>query len=82
MLLDLRLGRIPEDASGDGVARWALQRPRPIAPTQSTSDAVLYQAGYVVIVPMRADEHDRELLSRLLQQPKTLRQSLEPDRRK
>ena len=82
MLFDLRLGRIPDDASGDGVARWALQIPRPIAPTQSTSDAALYQEGYVVIVPMRADEHDRELLSRLLQQPETLSGWLAPDRRK
>jgi 5'-nucleotidase len=80
MLFDLRLGRIPDDASGDGVVRWALQVPRPIAP-QSTSDAALYQEGYVVIVPMRADEHDRELLSRLLQQPDTLSRWLEPERR-
>jgi 5'-nucleotidase len=81
MLFDLRLGRIPDEASGDGVVRWALQIPRPIAPTQSTSDAALYQAGYVVIVPMRADEHDRELLSRLLQHPETLPGMLEPERR-
>jgi 5'-nucleotidase len=81
MLFDLRLGRIPDEASGDGVARWALQIPRPIAPTQSTCDAALYQAGYVVIVPMRADEHDRELLSRLLERPETLSGWLEPARR-
>jgi 5'-nucleotidase len=81
MLFDLRLGRIPDDPSGDGMARWALQIPRPIAPTQSTSDAVLYQAGYVVIVPMRADEHDRELMSRLLQQPESLPGWLAPERR-
>ena len=81
MLFDLRLGRIPDDASGDSVAMWALQIPRPIAPTQSTSDAALYQEGYVVIVPMRADEHDRELLSRLVQHPETLPGWLEPERR-
>jgi 5'-nucleotidase len=81
MLFDLRLGRIPDEASGDGVARWALQIPRPIAPTRSTCDAALYQAGCVVIVPMRADEHDRELLSRLLERPETLSGWLEPARR-
>lgn len=81
MLFDLRLGRIPDEASGDGVARWALEIPRPIAPAQSTCDAALYQAGYVVIVPMRADEHDRELLSRLLERPETLSEWLESARR-
>jgi 5'-nucleotidase len=30
-----------------------------------TSDVALYNSGYIVIVPMKADEHDYELLSRL-----------------
>jgi broad specificity polyphosphatase/5'/3'-nucleotidase SurE len=29
------------------------------------SDVALYEAGYVVVVPMRADEHDDNLLSEL-----------------
>ncbi len=80
LLLDLRLGSVSEGAPGESMAMWALQRPRPIPPLQSTSDAALYQEGYVVIVPMRADEHDRELLSRLLRQPETLSEWLEPAR--
>ena len=30
-----------------------------------SSDVALYNSGYIVIVPMKADEHDYELLSRL-----------------
>lgn len=29
------------------------------------SDVVLYESGFIVIVPMKADEHDYELMSRL-----------------
>ena len=31
------------------------------------SDVALYEAGYIVIVPMRADEHDYDLLAKLKQ---------------
>ncbi len=68
-LLDFRLRLVEENISGPGSALWALQRPQPIPPADSTSDAALYREGYVIIVPMRADEHDRELLSRLRSHP-------------
>jgi len=72
ILLDFRFSQVDADTSGTRTALWAIQRPQPIPPDASTSDAALYYEGYVVIVPMQADEVDRELLARLLQQPESL----------
>ena len=35
------------------------------APRDPDADVYLYESGYIVVVPMRVDEHDREALSRL-----------------
>ena len=43
------------------------------------ADAYLYEAGYIVIVPMRVDEHDREALSRLKGNMGSLPEWGEPD---
>lgn len=72
ILLDFRFIAVEEETSGGRSATWALQRPQPIPPTAEASDAALYELGYVVIVPMQADEHDRELLSRLVNAPDLL----------
>lgn len=50
---------------------WKLEfRHRGSAP--ENSDVVLYHSGYVVLVPMQANENDYELLSHLKEQSKTL----------
>jgi 5'-nucleotidase len=72
ILLDFRFSRVQEDTTSGRTEVWALQRPRPVPPDAGASDAALYRQGYIVVVPMRADEHDRELLSRLLREPEIL----------
>jgi 5'-nucleotidase len=72
ILLDFRFEPVPADAADGGTVTWALQQPRPITPPVGDTDAGLYEQGYIVLVPMRADEHDRTLLSRLLQDPRLI----------
>ena len=42
-------------------------------------DVYLYESGYIVIVPMRVDEHDREALSRLKEKVDSLPEWRQPD---
>jgi 5'-nucleotidase len=41
---------------------WKLKRRRLLEPKSSESDVALYREGYVVVVPMLADEHNYEML--------------------
>ncbi|HOX25601.1 MAG TPA: 5'/3'-nucleotidase SurE [Candidatus Krumholzibacteria bacterium] len=80
ILLDFRFSQVDADTSGTRTALWAIQRPQPIAPDAGANDATLYQDGYVVIVPMLADEVDREALAHLLEQPESLPEWPETER--
>jgi len=52
---------------------WRMTERREIgSPPSEDSDIALYRAGYIVIVPMRADEHDYDLLAKLKQNPSLL----------
>jgi hypothetical protein len=66
VLLDFRFNRVHEDPASEGAGVWALDRPVPVMPSSPESDAALYAQEYIVVVPMRADEHDRELLAQLV----------------
>jgi 5'-nucleotidase len=48
---------------------WLLEGPEPGAAPPPSSDAALCDAGYIVVVPMQADEHDYRLLSALREHP-------------
>jgi 5'-nucleotidase len=56
-----------EPAAGGGDQIWRIA----VAPSASrpdpATDAGLYEAGYIVVVPMHADEHDDALLRELLE---------------
>jgi 5'-nucleotidase len=74
ILLDIGFSRVHEEPASQRAGVWALERPLPIPIVSAESDAALYAQDYIVVVPMRADEHDRELLARLLGQPESLPQ--------
>lgn len=59
-----------EGASGTGRRTWRITGllTRDYEPPED-SDVALFEAGYVVIVPMKADEHDYDLLSLLKLKP-------------
>lgn len=69
VLLDFTFYLMEELDPEDGTSEWALMPPVPIPPASDSSDASLVQEGYVVIVPMQADEVDHEMLSRMLREP-------------
>ena len=48
-----------------GKATWYLLRPNPIQSETKESDVNLYNSGYIVVVPMLADEHDYQLINYL-----------------
>jgi len=72
ILLDFSFSRVEGDSASDNTEIWVLNPPQPVPPVSAKSDAALYSENYVIVVPMRADEHDRELLSRLLEDANAL----------
>lgn len=44
---------------------WVTRVLDPVSPPSADSDVVLYSQNYIVITPMRADEHDSQSLDRL-----------------
>ena len=44
---------------------WYLNRPVPVKSVPEDSDAALYNAGYIVVIPMLADEHDFALFQKI-----------------
>lgn len=44
---------------------WQLQRPNPFNAQLTENDAFFYKSGFIVVVPMIADETDHILLSHL-----------------
>ena len=71
ILLDFTFG-YQTDKSTPEKTTWYLNRPKPITSVPFQSDASLYHKGYVIVVPMLADEHDYKLLSRLKNQTESL----------
>lgn len=63
ILLDFMFSKVQKEAVDSTYEVWALQRPKRRDFVPENSDATLYNAGYIVVVPMLADEHDYELLS-------------------
>jgi 5'-nucleotidase len=65
----------------DGVWQSEIDRGEVESSAQRNRDAdvYLYESGYIVIVPMRVDEHDREALSRLKETIDFLPKWGEPD---
>ncbi|MEW6363966.1 MAG: 5'/3'-nucleotidase SurE [Acidobacteriota bacterium] len=61
----LSFDRSPAEDSTSGQEAWKPGRPRSSDPLQPDTDAALDRQGYVVIVPMRADEVDSDLLRQL-----------------
>ncbi|UCG89038.1 MAG: hypothetical protein JSW71_11070 [Gemmatimonadota bacterium] len=69
-LLDaLSFERLAEvrDPEGDEetTSVWVLRYRAPTSPPSADSDVVLYSQNYIVVTPMRADEHDSQLLEHL-----------------
>jgi broad specificity polyphosphatase/5'/3'-nucleotidase SurE len=61
-----RLGEIRDPEGGDEVTSvWAIQYGELTSMPAADSDVVLYSQNYIVITPMRADEHDSRLLDQL-----------------
>ena len=63
ILLDFTFQKASESGSNQGTTVWQLGRPHPLPRGPANRDAALYDAGFVVIVPMMADEHDYNLLT-------------------
>jgi len=59
---------VPEEADDSGQEVWRMTgiRRTEVTPPDD-SDIALYRKGYIVIVPMKADEHDYDLLAKLKQ---------------
>ncbi|MCK4413279.1 MAG: 5'/3'-nucleotidase SurE [Candidatus Eisenbacteria sp.] len=65
ILLDFTFQVAPGSGSSQSTTVWQLGRPHPLPRGPANRDAALYDAGFVVIVPMLADEHDHDLFTRL-----------------
>ncbi len=68
ILLDFVFKRAAEAQEQHAAETWRLQLPARIEGAPGT-DAALYSAGYIVAVPMRADEMDPDLLRKLRAEP-------------
>jgi 5'-nucleotidase len=63
-----RLGEIRDAEDDDEVTSvWAIRYREPTSPPPVDSDVALYSQNYIVVTPMRADEHDSQLLDQLRQ---------------
>jgi 5'-nucleotidase len=51
---------------------WAIRFLNPTSPPATDSDVVLYKQNYIVITPMRADEHDVQFMDALTEDPDRL----------
>jgi len=62
ILLDFEMQKVGKDESSESTQIWQLLQPKRITDVDPGSDAELYNQNYIVIVPMIADEMDRNLL--------------------
>lgn len=61
-----RLADIHDPEDDEAVTSiWVTRYGDPLSPPSADSDVVLYSQNYIVITPMRADEHDSQLLDGL-----------------
>ncbi|MEW6194218.1 MAG: 5'/3'-nucleotidase SurE [Bacteroidota bacterium] len=65
ILADFSFSKIQSDSAESNKEVWQLNRPKPITDVDAESDAALYYSGYIIVVPMLADEIDYPLLSKL-----------------
>jgi 5'-nucleotidase len=63
ILLEFEMSKISKEKSHNGTEVWQLNPPKQVLTFDKNSDAAYYNAGYIVIVPMIADEHDNILLN-------------------
>jgi len=67
-LYELPLFQRAENSEGEGQEVWrVIGRKEAEGLPQDDSDVALYEAGYIVVVPMKADEQDYDLLAKLKQ---------------
>lgn len=65
ILPDIRFNKSQEDTVLSWMGLWQLQRPKPINAPLTENDAFFYKSGFIVVVPMIADQTDHSLLSHL-----------------
>jgi 5'-nucleotidase len=62
-----RLAEVRDPQGGEEMTSvWVVRYRAPTSPPSADSDVVLYSQDYIVITPMRADEHDSQLLDQLM----------------
>jgi 5'-nucleotidase len=59
------LEKLPPESKKSDVETWVLKPPAELIPPPADSDVAVWNSNYIAIVPMRADEHDYELLKKL-----------------
>ncbi len=59
------LEKAPPSSKKSDVETWILKPPTELSPPPADSDVAVWNSNYIAIVPMRADEHDYELLKKL-----------------
>jgi len=69
MLLDFDFAKAIQQNSSSNQEVWQMLLPKRLDPVSAESDAALYAQGWVVVVPMVADELDTKLLSDLKSKP-------------
>lgn len=66
----LSIGRVAEirddEEDEDATSIWAIRFLDPASPPAADSDVMLYRQNYIVITPMRADEHDVRFIDALM----------------
>lgn len=63
ILLEFEMVKSSNEQSNNSSEVWHLNPPKQVSTFDQNSDAAFYNAGYIVVVPMIADEHDNNLLN-------------------
>ena len=63
ILLEFDMEKTTDQQTNNSSEVWQLNRPKRIDTFDNKSDAAYYSDGYIVIVPMMADEDDNDLLN-------------------
>jgi 5'-nucleotidase len=66
------LEKLPPASEKSDIETWVLKPPTELIPPPVDSDVAVWKSNYIAIVPMRADEHDYELLNKLINKTKDL----------